>query len=610
MPSIECDALQNFYNLYSQNPSVPALKNKLDDKIQQQNIDEVIVIYKESVDLIENEISLSGFDNALIDLFHKVFQELEALISLKGDDNRYEFIVVIPVADRPQHLRNCLQSIIDLCKCFSYGGIENNKYRKIKAVIADDTQDEKNIIKNKEIVEYYNDQGIEVIYFGLKNQLHQIDQLNDSNKQALINVLGKTNRLDFSHKGASRMRNIAYLKLNEMIEADKKQLFYFIDSDQEFRVKVDTEAGNKDLYIKNYFYDLNNVFSETEANILTGKVVGDPPVSPAVMAGNFIEDVICFLSHMAEVMPDSDCGFHNGKEQKVDDASYHDMADLFGFNIKNKAYQYKCNLTARHDNLKCFNEFSNELERFFYGEHPTRKTYYEYEDALSSVKSARTIYTGNYVFKPDGLKYFIPFAALKLRMAGPVLGRIIKAEISDKFVSANLPMLHKRTLDDTGQSEFRPGINNNNQLIDLSTEFERQYFGDVMLFSIEKLTELGFPGKMLPEDLVNNILLEIEEKMHQIYLQKHKQIINKLALLKTIFNNDKNWWNQLDGLELSRSNFEIFINNIEYNFSDDSRGYELINSEHHKKKRHTEILDAIMSYTIDRISWQDILAVH
>jgi hypothetical protein len=601
-------ALQKFLKFYIHKPAIKKISNSLQISIKQGDVSETISLYRETVPLIEDEIFSSDFDDSLIDLFHKVFQELEALLFLTNDD-RYDFIIVIPVADRPLHLKNCLESILKLCKLYGYGGFENGCYRKVSVVIADDTHDSENILKNKEIVRHYNSLGIDTIYFGITDQLQQIDQLSDDTKESLVKILGKIDRSNFSHKGASRMRNIAYLKLNQMIDKDKKQLFYFIDSDQEFRVKVEAQGDSRDLYIKNYFYDLNEIFSSTDAEVLTGKVVGDPPVSPAVMAGNFIDDVIAFLNRLASVESGCACGFHNSQEQIADDASYHDMADLFGFEVKKDAYQYKCPLNGNHSNLDCLNEFSNELNRFFYGEHPTRKTCYEHETAMISVKAARTIYTGNYIFKPDGLKYFIPFAALKLRMAGPVLGRIVKSEINEKFISVNLPMLHKRTVDDSGQSEFRSGVSDERDLIDLSDEFERQYFGDVMLFSMEKLTEMGYPSKVPSEAVIDKVLLETESEMHAVYQHKHVQIIKKITLLKAVFEKNTNWWNQLDGLDSEKKYFETFINNIEHNFSDKSRGYELINSETHKKNRHEEILLAIRSYSSDRAAWKKTLSV-
>ena len=61
-----------------------------------------------------------------------------------------------------------------------------------------------------------------------------------------------------------------------------------------------TGTDNK-LYAVNYFYYLDRAFADGQVQILTGKVVGDPPVSPSVMAGRFIDDVIMFLSQISRL---------------------------------------------------------------------------------------------------------------------------------------------------------------------------------------------------------------------------------------------------------------------------------------------------------------------
>ena len=412
---------------------------------------------------------------------------------------------------------------------------------------------------------------------------------------------------DFSHKGAAVTRNIAYLRLDEIYrDTDEKVIFYFIDSDQEFKVKVATANGQRDIYAINYFYHLNEIFNRGQADILTGKVVGDPPVSPAVMAGNFQNDVIDFLQQIANDDAASSCHFH-GETKISDDAAYHDMADLFGFEKSAEPYQYYCTLKNKHNHLDCFNDFASKLNHFFDGEHPTRVTYFDYNGSLSDTIAARTIYTGNYAFKPECLKYFISFATLKLRMAGPVLGRIIKAELGDRFVSANLPMLHKRTTDETGESEFRPGVNREQEKVDLSDEFERQFFGDVMLFTIEQLSQAGYPETTPDQNSIESVLIETEQSLHKNYQSKHQQIMGKLEILKSVFNNEDCWWNNTADTIQARELIQHFINNIDHNFGASSQGHVLINSESNQKKRHDEILQAILSYKKDRATWEALL---
>ncbi len=596
---------------YCKQQGICELQHRLDNlKLERTPIEReaLIELYHEAIPYIEATIWAEGIDESSIELYQRLFQELEQHIVHTGHDDRHDFIVVIPVADRPQHLVSCLQSLLHLCQKFNYGGQTNTYYSKISVLIADDSKDTDNISQNQDIAKQFNQQGLTTLYFGLREQQQQLDQLTETDRDKLQHVLGNIDRSAFYHKGASIMRNISYLKLNQLKTNRHKPLFYFIDSDQEFRIKINTDSGDQDIFAVNFFYYLDRIFSTSNTQILTGKVVGDPPVSPAVMAGNFLDDVIGFLGRMARLKPEQACQFHQLHPHKADDASYHDMADLFGFKPAAESFDYNCTLSAQHDHLSCFNDFANKLNHFFDGEHPTRKTYYEHEDVSRHVKAARTIYTGNYIFNAEALKYFIPFATLKLRMAGPVLGRIIKSELGDQFVSANLPMLHTRTVQNLGQSEFRAGIHHADDHIDLSGEFERQFFGDVMLFTIEKLTEHGYPDRLPNQSFIEQTLNTITDKLQHMYAEKRLRVLAKLAIVENIFIEPDNWWQQSAETMQANENFKRFIHNIEHNFGDQSPAFALINSDTQIQQHHAAILHAISAYTDDRTAWQRVLS--
>ena len=603
-------ALRYFLDRYPGNDKLLELGKQLTNT---DSIYGLLNIYAEAIPIIEHNIWDGTPDDETISYYQTIFRAQEALIkeSLNEKKNdRHKFHIVIPVADRPIHLQQCLNSILTLCELYQYGGTLNDRYQKITVIVADDSKKKESITQHKETCEQFYDMGLTTEYFGIHEQIEQIKKLGEK-ADSFEPILGRYALSqypdDFSHKGAAITRNIAYLRLNEIErDSDEKNIFYFIDSDQEFKIKVATSEGQKDIYAINYFYHLNEIFSRGEVNILTGKVVGDPPVSPAVMAGNFQNDVIDFLQQIANNEPATACHFH-GETQTSDDAAYHDMADLFGFKKSTQSYQYACTLKNNHNHLDCFNDFASKLNRFFDGEHPTRVTYFDYSGSLSDTIAARTIYTGNYAFRPECLKFFISFATLKLRMAGPVLGRIIKSEIGDRFVSANLPMLHKRTTDETGESEFRPGVNREQEHVDLSDEFERQFFGDVMLFTVEKLGEPGYPNQALDKNTIESALSDTEQALHQKYKSKHQQIIEKLATLKSIFHDERSWWNKHSETAQAKLQIQHFINNIDHNFGVKSQGHRLINDEANQQKRHSEILQAIISYKTDRAKWEALL---
>ena len=578
-------------------------------RIASPDLGEEIAAQKSAIAAIEKRLWAGGLNEALLEPYQAAFRQLEQLIAEQGNDDRHSFVIVIPVADRPQHLQSCLDSLLELCRSFAYGGLRDGRYPKVAVIIADDTRDDGNVVRNKEIVRRFDASGIATTYFGIAEQIEFMDTLPATERAELSRILGNAKPETFSHKGHAITRNIAYLWLNRQKQYGERALFYTVDSDQEFKVKVSTAQGDKDVCALNFFHYLDEIFAQTDALVLTGKVVGDPPVSPAVMAGNFLEDVIGFLREMAAGDPQHACQHHVAGAHGGGDASYHDMADLFGFKPASEAFRYRCILTGDHANADCFGHFSHRLNSFFYGEHPTRVSYYRHDEVLRTVQPARTVYVGNYIFRPEGLRYFIPFAPLRLRMSGPVLGRLLKAEIGDRFVCANLPMLHKRTVSDSGQSEFRPGINAGARAIELCDEFERQFHGDVMLFSIERLTALGMPQRELPADVVSATLASVQAQMQEKYAARRRDIVDKLGVLNSILRDPAQWWNRSAQYAAAVDNLATFAANVEHNFGADSPCYDLIDAAANWQAWQARLLAAITHYAADGRSWGEALAV-
>lgn len=509
-------------------------------------------------------------------------------------DSRHDFVVVIPVADRPRHLADCLASLAELLRRYPYAG-------EVAVLVVDDSLDADSQARHRAIAAAGSGTALSVHYLGQDEQRGLVDALPAGSRAGLASVLGDGSR--YGHKGASITRNIAYLWLNRLAGDARRRLFWFIDSDQEFRVNVAAGEGEEQPYAVDYFHALDRIFTETPTRILTGKVVGDPPVSPAVMAGNFLDDVSGFLADMAACRPEAGCTFH-GAARQADDAAYHDMADLFGFKPAAEAWRYRCPIAGGHDHRACYADFAGRLGRFFDGEHPTRRSYYQADDVMAGVKPARTIYTGNYVFTPAGLAWFVPFADLKLRMAGPTLGRIIKAELGAAFVSANLPMLHKRTVAEIGQSEYRPGVERASGAVDLSGEFERQYYGDVMLFAMERLCESGYPGSEPGEAAVAEAVAATEAAMRERYRARQVRTAGQVEALDRYFGDPGQWWHGDQGLAAACDEFRHFIADMRRNFAADAPAWRAIESADHRRARLAAIAAAIRSYRDDRAAWQ------
>ncbi|MGB5671115.1 MAG: hypothetical protein WBM71_11235 [Sedimenticolaceae bacterium] len=557
---------------------------------------------------LESALWHGGLNESVLEPYQAAFRELEGMIAAQGADRRHHFVVVIPVADSPRQLEACLDSLLTLCRLYGYGGTHQGRFRKVSVLLADDSADQTAIARNREIAEKFDRAGIAIHYFGIDEQLALMRRLRGVD---LGSIVGKHLPNAFGHKGQAMMRNIAYLKLAGMQAGMEGEplLFYTVDGDQEFRVRVASADGGRSPYAVNFFHHLDRIFSDTDARMVTGKVVGDPPVSPAVMAGNLLEDTIGFVREMAGVDPRRSYAQPVTDTRGSGEAAYHDMADMFGFQAGGEVYRYRCNLAGDPSNAACFEDFARRLDSFFHGEHPTRVTWYRHRPVADSVEPARTVYTGNYVFGPDALGWFIPFAPLRLRMSGPTMGRLLKSGLGDRFVSANLPMLHRRTLTATGRSEFRPGVIAGRQAVDLCDEFERQFFGDIMLFSMERLTAMGFPDQRLPAQQVLVTLDAVHEEMHGKYRSRQRLVSEHLDVLGVLLRDAGHWWNHSPGLMEALRNFDAFISNMAHNFGEGSPCHARVDAPGSWDTWRSRQLDAITGLYADRRAWQQALDI-
>jgi len=291
------------------------------------------------------------------------------------------------------------------------------------------------------------------------------------------------------------------------------------------------------------------------------------------------------------------------------EAAYHDMAELFGFPRREAAYRYRCGLPGRPDNVQCLADFAARLKGFLHGQHPTRVTWYRYRAVGQSLQPARTVYTGNYLFTPRALDWFIPFAPMRLRMSGPTMGRMLQAELGEAFASANVPMLHGRTLEASGASEFRPGVVAADHRVDLSDEFERQFFGDVMLFAMERLTASGYPAKVLPREEIAATLDAMYGEMRGRYRDRQRQIVDRLGELRALLQDPAPWWHRTPTAAGALQDFARFVANIEQNFGAASTITVRIESADRWRHWRGRQLDAISGLHADRAAWRAALAI-
>ncbi len=615
--------LNIFIKQYEPSLTAKNIQNKF-NTLTSAGPENVLYLYRLAIDYLKEKISSpkSPLSHEPMELQKSLFAEMEFLLSRFPDDPRHDFIIVIPVAERPRMLENCLQSLVRHCCEFGYGGLATHNdygmvFRKIRAIIVDDSRNSENIEANRKIANQISLKGIQCRYIGLKEQGHLITKFESKskNKSSLHRILGTSSSSGKApaHKGASITRNIAYLSITNELLAEKNSsntLIWFLDSDEEFSVRMENDLGRFEADIISYFHTLDRLFTENEIDLLTGKVVGDPPVSPAAMVNNLLEDLLFFLKTCSRLNAESQCVFHQAEQYAGGSAQYNDMVHLFGYRRPGKPVAYPCQCSGQHSVSDGFAAFASRINGFFHGLHPTREILFITDKSVDSPIPARTVYTGNYVFRPAMLQYFIPFANLKLRMAGPVLGRVLQSRIGKRFVSANIPLLHKRTIGKKYQSEFRHGVEQTEGggVVDLSREFVNQFWGDVMLFTIEELIETGFPDQTVKREDLNKILLQTRNNLWSEYKKRRDQITANIDILRNLLENKKHWWNRNENFVHSTSFFRNFICSVEQNFTSNSNGQKILEREITSgidtAGKLAELAAAIEAYSDDETAWQ------
>ncbi len=607
MSNLNIPVLHSFLQQYQ--PGIPqvselsTLLNSLSEQANDTQQQSIVDLYHRVYPLLENELwnADDEFDSTL-EMYQALFREQEFLIAEMGVDSRKNFMLSIPTADRPEHLRSCLESIYQLCLLYKYGGKSDGYFNKVKVIIAEDSKEQVNIDKHIALAKEYSEKGLQVIHFGQQEQYDLLQEIAVEQRQLLSSILTSQPREKFYLKGQAANRNLSYLKFLQLTENKQDTLYYLVDSDQSFMVNRQVKSAEQTVAAINYFYYINRIFSATDTTMLTGKLVGDPPVSPSVMAANFLQDVTAFLQQLSELKPSDTCAFHRA-DAVTDDAVYHDMAKLFGFENKADSFEYPCLLNGEHDNLSCLEGFSERVNAFFFGQHLTRKTQFSYNAKFTDLSPARTIYPGNYIVNYDGLKYIIPFGDLRLRMSGPTAGRLIQAEIKQRFASVNMPMLHTRTLQDDFTNDFRPGVEKQAETINLTDEFERQFFGDLMLFTVVELSKQGDIGTEFDSHSVNQAINKIELELLEMYQSKHALIKRRNNDLKTLLEDNSAWWFSMTEAKSALQKIQKFISNIELNFGEQSVGYCQIISKSHREQRKIQIINALLNYRKERNAW-------
>ncbi|MCG8426731.1 MAG: hypothetical protein MI754_05160 [Chromatiales bacterium] len=128
-----------------------------------------------------------------------------------------------------------------------------------------------------------------------------------------------------------------------------------------------------------------------------------------------------------------------------------------------------------------------------------------------------------------------------------------------------------------------------------------------MLFSVTALTEQGYPQHLPNREAISTVVGQTEQSLRGKYRDKRNQLLTDLERLKMIIHDPTAWWHSHPETVTARQQLQRFIDNIEYNFGEQSRGYQLLHSAHHREARLAAIIDNIRHYPAHRAAWSDVI---
>jgi tRNA nucleotidyltransferase/poly(A) polymerase len=174
--------------------------------------------------------------------------------------------------------------------------------------------------------------------------------------------------------------------------------------------------------------------------------------------------------------------------------------------------------------------------------------------------------------------------------------------------------MHRRTSGSGLSNDYRPGVElaqgAGQHCIDLSNEFERQFFGDLMLFTTEALVKVSDVNLPFAKEKILEVIGQKEQELLELYQLKHQDVLSNCQQLNELVFNQEHWWLDKADLVEALQRVNEFINNIQRNFGDQSLAWRQIQSSEYRAARKQQIVEALMSYRSERDVWDLLVQQH
>ncbi len=146
--------------------------------------------------------------------------------------------------------------------------------------------------------------------------------------------------------------------------------------------------------------------------------------------------------------------------------------------------------------------------------------------------------------------------------------------------------------------------------VDVSNEFERQFFGDLMLFSTEALVKRADVTQPFAQAAIETVVNEKETELLALYQHKHDAIVAKNRQLDALVFEAGHWWQHAAAhapdLAQALRHVRAFIDNIDHNFGEHALAWRQIQTAEHRAERKRQIVEALLNYRAERDAWDSL----
>ncbi len=128
-----------------------------------------------------------------------------------------------------------------------------------------------------------------------------------------------------------------------------------------------------------------------------------------------------------------------------------------------------------------------------------------------------------------------------------------------------------------------------------------------MLFSVEALSEIGYPGKLLGTSEIADTVGKVLDGLWKTYTEHQAAVSKKVIKIRQLLSEPECWWNAKPGAEPSVANLLTFTSIVEKNFGPASKVIKTLSAQIAEGSAAKKIVTALNGYYDDERTWNKLL---